>query len=49
VGWEVKAFLDEGFSADDATDGSGMGIEKRFLMDEVTMYGTGLSWFQTAP
>jgi len=49
MGWEVKAFLDAGFSADDVADGSGRGIERRFLLDEVTMYGSGLTWFQTAP
>ena len=49
MSWEVMAFLDAGFSADDVTDGSGKGLDRRLLMDELTMYGSGLTFFQTAP
>ncbi|AKU91468.1 outer membrane autotransporter barrel domain protein [Vulgatibacter incomptus] len=47
--WEVRAFLDAGFAADDVTDGSGRGLQRSRLADELTMYGTGPGFFMTAP
>lgn len=49
MGWQVHAFLDAGFAANDMTDGSGMGLDRTFFADELTVYRTGLSWFRTAP
>ncbi len=44
-GWEVYAFLEEGFGPDDVTDGSGMGFERHRLMDEVTIFQTRQLFF----
>ncbi|AKU90841.1 carboxypeptidase-like regulatory domain-containing protein [Vulgatibacter incomptus] len=47
--WYVAAMMSDGFSADDATDGSGLGINRFLILDEDTLLIQTVAEFKTAP
>lgn len=47
--WQVTAFLEEGFAADDVADGSGLGFAKTLFLDELTVYQSAQTHFVTGP